>query len=84
MRGGRREGIEKGEKGRVGDKDRRYEKGEEQGNKKMGKEEEDGGKQNLRKRTRVKRGRRKTLVFTREKYLPSFLWVCQLSPTVLQ
>ena len=44
---------------------------EEQGNKKMGREKEDGGKQNQRKRTTVKRGRRNTLDFKREKYLPS-------------
>ena len=54
---------------------------EEWGNKKMRREEEDG--EPKRERTRVKRGRRKTLDFKREKYLPSSLWVHQLSPAVL-
>ena len=53
---------------------------EERGNKKMGREEEDG---EPKRENYGKKGRRKTLDFKREKYLPSSLWVHQLSPAVL-
>ena len=79
LEGGRREGIEKGEEGRVGDEDGGMRE-EERENKRW-----EGRKrmENQRERTTVKRGRRKTLDFKREKYLPSSLWVHQLSPAVL-